>query len=36
MGFGFNFTTKSKSISYDKKRDNISLQITDLLAKDEV
>ena len=36
MGFGFNLTMKSKSISYDKKRDNISLPINDLLTKDEV
>ena len=36
MGFGFNLAMKSKSISYDKKSDNVSLLITDLPAKDEV
>ena len=36
MSFGFNLAMKAKSISYDKKSDNVTLTITDLPTKDEV
>ena len=36
MGFGFNLAMKSKSISYDKKSDNVTLNLTELPQKDEV
>ena len=36
MGFGFNLAMKSKSISYDKSSDNVSLKIDELPKEDKL
>ena len=36
MSFGFNLAMKAKSVSYDKKSDNVTLVLTELPTKDEV